>query len=71
MNTTQLECFLHVAKHLNFSKASGELNISQPAVSHQIQSLEEELEVNYFNVQVKPFPSLPRESFFCQMQKKY
>lgn len=34
MNTTQLECFLHVAKHLNFSKASGELNISQPAVSH-------------------------------------
>ena len=40
MNTTQLECFLAVAEHLNFSRASEELKMTQPAVSHQIRSLE-------------------------------
>ena len=44
MNTIQLECFIAVAEHLNFSRASEALRITQPAVSHQIQSLEEELE---------------------------
>lgn len=60
MNTTQLECFLHVAKHLNFSKASEELHITQPAVSHQIRSLEEELEVKLFQRTSKSV-SLTRE----------
>ena len=48
MNTTQLECFLAVAETLNFSKAAGMVNISQPAVSHQISSLEAELGVTLF-----------------------
>ena len=48
MNTVQLECFVAVAEHLNFSKASRELNITQPAVTHQIQALEEELNVKLF-----------------------
>lgn len=48
MNTTQLECFVTVAEHLNFSKASHVLKISQPAVSHQIRMLEEELDVKLF-----------------------
>lgn len=48
MNTIQLECFLAVAEHLNFSRASEVLRITQPAVSHQIQSLEEELDVKLF-----------------------
>lgn len=48
MNTIQLECFLTVAEHLNFSRASEVLRITQPAVSHQIQSLEEELDVKLF-----------------------
>ncbi len=48
MNTIQLECFLSVAEHLNFSRASEELKITQPAVSHQIRSLEEELGVKLF-----------------------
>lgn len=48
MNTIQLECFLAVAEHLNFSRASEVLRITQPAVSHQIQSLEEELGVKLF-----------------------
>ncbi len=48
MNTTQLECFLAVAEYLNFSKAASFINISQPAVSHQISSLEDELGVKLF-----------------------
>lgn len=49
MNTVQLKCFVSVAEHLNFSKASKVLKITQPAVSHQIQTLEEELEVKLFH----------------------
>ena len=48
MNTIQLECFIAVAEHLNFSRASEELKITQPAVSHQIRTLEEELDVKLF-----------------------
>ena len=48
MNTIQLECFITVAEHLNFSRASEILKITQPAVSHQIRSLEEELGVKLF-----------------------
>ena len=49
MNTIQLECFVTAAEHLSFSKASQVLKITQPAVSHQIQSLEEELDVKLFD----------------------
>ena len=48
MNTIQLECFIAVAESLNFSRASEELRITQPAVSHQIRSLEAELDVKLF-----------------------
>lgn len=48
MNTVQLECFIAVAEHLNFSRASELLRITQPAVSHQIRTLEEELGVKLF-----------------------
>lgn len=48
MNSSQIECFISVAQHLNFAKAAEELSISQPAVSHQIRSLEDELGVKLF-----------------------
>ena len=48
MNTVQLECFLAVAEYLNFSKAADFLKITQPAVSHQITSLEVELGARLF-----------------------
>lgn len=48
MNTTQLECFLEVANCLNFSRAAERLRLTQPAVSHQIKSLEDELGVKLF-----------------------
>ncbi|WP_314039984.1 LysR family transcriptional regulator [Slackia exigua] len=43
MNTTQLECFVQVADSLNFRRAADELHLSQPTVSKQVSSLEEEL----------------------------
>ena len=49
MNTTQLECFMAVANFLNFSRAAEHLRITQPAVSHQINALEDELGVKLFH----------------------
>lgn len=49
LNTTQVECFIEVANSLNFSRAAESLRLSQPAVSHQISALEDELGVKLFN----------------------
>ena len=43
MTIFQIECFLAVAEFLNFAKAAEQMNISQPAITRQIQSLEDEL----------------------------
>ncbi len=48
MNERQIECFLAVAHGGNFSAASKQLFLSQPAVTHQIRSLEKELGVQLF-----------------------
>lgn len=42
MNRQQIEMFISVAKHLNFTKAAPEFFTSQPTVSRQISLLEEE-----------------------------
>lgn len=39
----ELECFVAVAEALSFSKAARKLNLSQPALSRQIQGLESKL----------------------------
>ena len=43
MDLWQLRTFSIVAKTLHFTRASEDLNLSQPAVSHQIKALEEEI----------------------------
>lgn len=48
MNTTQISCFLEVARQLSFARAAESLYSSQPVVSYQIKSLEEELGVKLF-----------------------
>ncbi len=45
MTLQQLYCFESVARNLSFSKASAELYISQPAVTHHIRNLEKDLGV--------------------------
>ena len=48
MNTQQLESFIQVAENLNFARAAEILNVTQSAVSRQIQGLEEELNTKLF-----------------------
>lgn len=49
MNTQQIESFVQVAENLSFARAAEVLNITQSAVSRQINSLEAELGVKLFN----------------------
>ena len=53
MNITQLKYFLELGNKLNFSTAASALYISQPALSRQITSLEEELQVQLFERNTK------------------
>ncbi len=48
MTDRQLECFLSLARSLNFSATARELFLSQPAVSQQIRALEADLGVTLF-----------------------
>ncbi len=55
MQINQLTYFIALAKYRNFSTAAEVLNISQPALSLQMQKLEEELEYKLLNRNKKPF----------------
>lgn len=48
MNTQQLNAFVQVADNLSFVRAAEALHLSQPAVTHQITSLENELGTQLF-----------------------
>ncbi len=43
MNSVQLRCFVEAASRLSFSRAAEVMHVSQPTVSHQVRSLEDEL----------------------------
>lgn len=49
MTESQISCFEAVAKFRNFSKAAEHMHISQPAISHQIAKLEQELDLLLFD----------------------
>ncbi len=48
MTIQQLRCFLAVAKTLNYTQAAQEMFVSQSAVSKQIQTLEQEFQLQLF-----------------------
>src|ERR1700756_3474654 len=43
-----LRAFEAAARHLSFTQAAAELNVTQTAISHQIRRLEEELGIRLF-----------------------
>jgi len=47
MTLHQLRIFESVARHLNITRASQELHMSQPAVSQQLKLLEEQCETRF------------------------
>lgn len=49
LNLDSLRVFAAAARHLSFTKAGEELNLSQSAVSHRVKALEGELGVELFN----------------------
>ena len=49
MNTAQLECFVSLANTLNYVRTADQLGLTQPAVSKQIKSLENELNTRLFD----------------------
>lgn len=48
MTTTQMECFIQAASLLNFTAAAEKMFMTQPALSHQISNIENELNVKLF-----------------------
>jgi DNA-binding transcriptional ArsR family regulator len=48
INIQKIETFLYAAENSSLSEAAKQLHLSQPAVSHQIKSLEQELGVKLF-----------------------
>ena len=70
MNTTQLECFLSVANFLNFSRAAEQLRLTQPAVSHQINTLENELGAKLFHRTSKRVTLTQEGYLFTQYAKE-
>jgi LysR family hydrogen peroxide-inducible transcriptional activator len=64
MNTNQLKYFIELARSKSFSRAAERLNISQPALSLQIQKLEEEFEFNLLDRTKKPLALSPGGKIF-------
>lgn len=65
MNIFQLQCFLSVANTLSFAKAAEQLNVSQPTITHQIKTLENELNVKLFRRSTRFVEITPEgKSFF-------
>ena len=48
MKVDRLDCFVQVAKTLNFSKSAEVLHLSQPSISRIIHLLEQELGFDLF-----------------------
>lgn len=70
MNTQQLESFIQVAENLNFARAAEALNITQSAVSRQINSLEEELGTKLFQRSTRNVALTPAGISFLEDAKE-
>jgi DNA-binding transcriptional LysR family regulator len=70
MDVYQLQVFSSVFKNRSFSRASEELNLTQPSVSSHIKKLEEELGVKLFDrVGRKTMPTKEAETLYNQAEE--
>ncbi len=70
MNQKQLKYAFELAKTCNFSKASEKLNITQPALSKQIISLEKELGIKLFDRNSVSLKLTPAGECFIQKARE-
>ncbi|MFV0521232.1 MAG: LysR family transcriptional regulator [Mangrovibacterium sp.] len=66
MNIKQLRYFIGIVRHKSFSKAADELGLTQPALSLQIQKLEEECEFMLIDRSRKPLGISPEGMIFYE-----
>ncbi len=66
MNIKQLRYFIGIVRHKSFSKAADELGLTQPALSLQIQKLEEECEFMLIDRSRKPLEISPEGFVFYE-----
>lgn len=71
VNSMQIEYFLTVARTLNFTKASEELYVTQPAISRQIYALEKELGFTLFDRSTRTTKLTAAGSLFSEFFTKY
>lgn len=70
MDIKQLECFMHLSESLNFSTTAQIMYQSQPAVSSQIKSLENELGLELFQRTKRSVSLTPAgESFYKDIKE--
>lgn len=69
MNINQLRYFISVAECLNFTKAANQHYISQTAITQQIRSLEEQLDVQLFHRSTRPISLTPAGHVFLTEAK--
>lgn len=65
MNTKQIDAVLELAKTLNFSRAAEKLCISQPSLSYEIKSFENEIGFKLFDRSGKGAMLTPAGNQFC------
>lgn len=53
MDTRQIECFFRLAENLSFAKTANEMFLTQSTVSREIRSLEQELDIQLFERDMK------------------
>ena len=70
MNARQLEYAIALAQMRNFSQAAQTLNITQPALSKQIISLESDLNIKLFDRNSTPITLTPAGEHFIQVAKE-
>ena len=66
MNSRQLHYAIMLSEIRNFSQVAEKLNISQPALSKQILSLENELGIKLFDRTTTPLTVTPAGQHFIQ-----